>query len=70
MFNHATTRGQNVGWTRDLANELVVYRALRAIRRGEELCISYGDHLTFVDADGARTPSEDGEDVLGRIQVV
>lgn len=71
MFNHST-QDQNVGWTRDLKNELVVYRALRDIRQGEELCISYGDHLTFVDADKPQdeTLSEgSGEDMLDRIQL-
>ena len=70
MFNHSSQH-QNVGWTRDLQNQLVVYRALRDIAEGEELCISYGDRLTFVDADA---PAEDesensAEDVLGRIQL-
>lgn len=71
MFNHSR-QDQNVGWKRDLQNQLVVYRALRDIKEGEELCISYGDHLTFVDADGASTSnetSEKAEDVLGRIDI-
>jgi uncharacterized protein len=70
MFNHSTQH-QNVGWTRDLENELVIYRALRDIVKGEELCISYGDHLTVINAD---KPENDGldesaEDVLDRIQL-
>lgn len=71
MFNHST-RHQNVGWIRDVENELVIYRALRDIREGEELCISYGDHLTFVDADRSDS-SDDSEEsvesVLDRIQL-
>lgn len=70
MFNHSYA-DQNVGWTRDLKNQLVIYRALRDIPRGEELCISYGDHLTFVDADRP-DPSgqqEDETEHLGRIQL-
>ena len=67
MFNHST-HDQNVGWTRDLDRQLVVYRALRDIQQGEELCISYGDHLTFVDTDKAETPSEDGEDMLDKVE--
>ena len=50
MFNHSR-HAQNVGWTRDVERSVIVYRALRDIDAGEELCISYGDHLTFVDAD-------------------
>ncbi|KAF7188810.1 SET domain-containing protein 7 [Pseudocercospora fuligena] len=69
MFNHST-QNQNVGWKRDLDREVIVYRALNDIAKGEELCISYGDHLTFVDAE-ASTPSEPEDEVemLGRIDV-
>lgn len=72
MFNHST-HDQNVGWKRDLEREVVVYRALRDIREGDELCISYGDHLTFEDADrpetnGVSVIEEEGEH-LGRIQL-
>ena len=68
MFNHSL-RSQNVGWKRDLECETVVYSALRDIARGEELCISYGDHLTFEDADGtdAHGESEDGDNLLDKI---
>lgn len=60
-----------------------MYTALRDVQMGEELCISYGDHLTFVDADHVGQEEEDGEekedgrengrvdlesDVLGRIE--
>lgn len=69
MFNHST-ENQNVGWKRDLERQVIVYRALRDIAEGEELCISYGDHLTFVDADGPRMEEvEDAGEVLGRIEV-
>ncbi len=73
MFNHSSQR-QNVGWMRDLEREVVVYRALRDIGRDEELCISYGDHLTFEDADaslegGDGGEEESGESVLDRIQL-
>ncbi|USP76775.1 hypothetical protein yc1106_04049 [Curvularia clavata] len=50
MFNHSTQE-QNVGWIRDLGRKIIVYRALRDIPAGQELCISYGSHLTFKDAD-------------------
>lgn len=70
MFNHSSLH-QNVGWQRDVPNELVIYRALRDIAQGEELCISYGDHLTFEDADkpdlDAELETED--DVLNRIEL-
>ncbi|EME83832.1 uncharacterized protein MYCFIDRAFT_195052 [Pseudocercospora fijiensis CIRAD86] len=69
MFNHST-QNQNVGWKRDLDREVIVYRALKDIVEGEELCISYGDHLTFVDADKKmEEEAEDVVEVLGRIDV-
>lgn len=39
MFNHSTLH-QNVGWERDVARGVVVYKALRDIEVGEELCWS------------------------------
>ena len=71
MFNHST-RDQNVGWTRDLEHEMVVYRALRDIAKGEELCISYGNHLTFTDADALSSsdlPAEQPEDVFAGLEI-
>ena len=69
MFNHSS-RGQNVGWTRDVERRLVVYRALRHISAGEELCISYGDRLTFADAERDDDDDDDrAEDVLGKIEL-
>merc|ERR1712098_196490 len=50
MFNHSTLH-QNVGWDRDVKNLLVTYITLRDIKAGEELCISYGQRLTFEDKD-------------------
>jgi SET domain-containing protein len=50
MFNHSTLN-QNVGWERDLQNLLITYVTLREVKEGEELCISYGPHLTFKDTD-------------------
>jgi SET domain-containing protein len=50
MFNHSTFQ-QNVGWERDLENLLITYTTLRDIKKGEELCISYGQRLTFKDTD-------------------
>jgi hypothetical protein len=71
LFNHSTD-SQNVGWIRDVKNRLVTYITLRDIRRGEELCISYGDRLTFLDADARdlNDRQEDGEDVLASIHLV
>jgi hypothetical protein len=58
---------------------VIVYTALRDIRVGEELCISYGANLTFADADDDGGGGEDegegrgevDDDVLalGRIEV-
>ena len=70
LFNHSTLH-QNVGWTRDVENRLITYTALRNIRSGEELCISYGDRLTFVDADARilQDRLEEDEDMLAAIQI-
>ena len=70
MFNHST-QNQNVGWQRDLENELVIYRALHDIQQGEELCISYGHHLTFEDVDKANTDGdvETDANALERIEL-
>ncbi|KAK5679790.1 hypothetical protein LTS10_007738 [Elasticomyces elasticus] len=69
---HGKTQAVVFGWLRDLKNELVVYRALRDISEGEELCISYGAQLTFEDADKqdleAEAEAETTEDIL-RIQL-
>lgn len=55
MFNHASASsvGHNVGFTRDIENEIIRYTALRDIEQGEELCICYGDsaRLGFDDTD-------------------
>jgi uncharacterized protein len=37
MFNHSRVN-QNVGWERDLDNQVVRYTALCNIERGQELC--------------------------------
>ena len=51
MFNHSTV-AQNVGWKRNTETDVLVYTALRDIRAGEELCISYGSaRLWFDDVD-------------------
>ncbi|KAH8548059.1 hypothetical protein BGW37DRAFT_190492 [Umbelopsis sp. PMI_123] len=49
MFNHAGN--PNVGFIRDIPNAVIRYFTLRPIETGEELCISYGDHLWFEDTD-------------------
>jgi len=51
MFNH--NRIPNVAWERQLLSESIRYFTLRDIEEGEELCISYGPKLWFVDADGS-----------------
>ncbi|KAF2467076.1 protein methyltransferase [Lindgomyces ingoldianus] len=69
MFNHST-HDQNVGWVRDEECLIVTYQALRDILEGEELCISYGERLTFKDADSSVSPStEDEIDELNQIQL-
>lgn len=73
MFNHSSLH-QNIGWTRNLRNLTITYATLRDVKRGEELCISYGDRLTFVDADAEeRRKIEESEDEaeagLGSLEV-
>ncbi|KAF2635983.1 SET domain-containing protein [Massarina eburnea CBS 473.64] len=60
MFNHST-QDQNVVWERDTDRLVITYRTLRDIRAGEELCISYGSHLTFKDVDAPTPPSPEEE---------
>jgi SET domain-containing protein len=50
MFNHSIPN-QNVGWERDVAKQLMTYTTLRDVKAGEELCISYGQRLTFKDTE-------------------
>ena len=57
LFNHSSLQ-QNVGWSRDLTGQCIVYKALRDIRAGEELCINYGK-LWFVDADEEQRQQQD-----------
>jgi hypothetical protein len=70
MFNHSRTQ-QNVGWKRDVDRQLMIYYALRDINEGEELCISYGDRLTFDDVDNQATNGiqETAEEHLGKIEL-
>ena len=71
MFNHSRTH-QNVGWKRDIDRQLMIYYALRDIHDGEELCISYGDRLTFEDVEQQTTNGiqETAEDHLGKIELI
>lgn len=60
MFNHSTQR-QNVGWIRNTETEVIVYTALRDIKAGEELCISYGSvRLWFQDSDAKANVETNG----------
>ncbi|KAG4029639.1 hypothetical protein MFRU_015g01750 [Monilinia fructicola] len=70
MFNHSALN-QNVGWKRDVKNLLMTYTALRDIKEGEELCISYGSRLTFVDTEAeALKEVEDENEILSRIELI
>ncbi|KAM0183864.1 hypothetical protein ACHAPF_000309 [Botrytis cinerea] len=70
MFNHSTLH-QNVGWERDVQNLLITYTALRDIKKGEELCISYGSRLTFKDTEAdALNEVEDENELLSRIELI
>ncbi|KAF2266685.1 protein methyltransferase [Lojkania enalia] len=71
MFNHST-QNQNIVWERDTRLQIITYRALRDIEAGEELCISYGSHLTFVEADTsavAAVEEDDGIEQLNQIHI-
>jgi SET domain-containing protein len=69
MFNHST-QDQNVVWERDHDRLIITYRAWRDIKAGEELCISYGSHLTFKDADAPVLPPPETElEQLNQIQI-
>ncbi|KAJ1865135.1 hypothetical protein LPJ73_000089 [Coemansia sp. RSA 2703] len=47
MFNHEPFGHQNVGFTRDMSQNVIKYTALRDISAGEELCICYGPNVWF-----------------------
>ncbi|KAF2013839.1 protein methyltransferase [Aaosphaeria arxii CBS 175.79] len=70
MFNHSL-QDQNVVWERDAERLIVTYRTLHDVKAGEELCISYGSHLTFKDADAVVAPptESDGIHQLNQIQL-
>jgi SET domain-containing protein len=69
MFNHSS-QDQNVVWDRDVERSIITYRAARDILAGEELCISYGSHLTFKDADAPLySPPEEELNQLYQIQI-
>ncbi|KAI8992100.1 hypothetical protein BDF20DRAFT_848273 [Mycotypha africana] len=60
MFNHHSN--PNMGFIRDVPNQLIRYVTLRRIERDEELCISYGNHLWFEDSTAADTAKSESED--------
>ncbi|KAI9815021.1 MAG: hypothetical protein M1827_002864 [Pycnora praestabilis] len=72
MFNHSS-HDQNVGWKRNIEGGTIIYTSLRDIKMGEELCISYGSWLTFVDAEptieDARSVDGNDLDVFNRIDL-
>ncbi|CDH60753.1 histone lysine methyltransferase set7 [Lichtheimia corymbifera JMRC:FSU:9682] len=60
MFNH--DKNPNVGYFRDLDNNLIRYVTSRDIEPEEELCIFYGSNLWFEDTnddDRVSIPNED-----------
>ena len=69
MFNHSTLH-QNVGWKRNTETDVIVYTALRDIKKGEELCISYGSaRLWFPDADAGEGDSHTADGYEGDTDV-
>jgi SET domain-containing protein len=70
MFNHSVPN-QNVGWQRDVSKQLMTYTALRDIKAGEELCISYGQRLTFKDTEEkAYQDPDDWTEVMNYIDFI
>jgi SET domain-containing protein len=70
MFNHSVPN-QNVGWERDVARQSMTYTALRDIKKGEELCISYGQRLTFRDTEEpVHQDSDDWTEVMNYIDFI
>ncbi|CAM9324792.1 unnamed protein product [Ectocarpus fasciculatus] len=71
MFNHA--KNNNVGFIIDKKNLLIRYSSIRAISKGTELCINYGNHLWFEDSgnptDDCGSSSDEGEDPFGRMEL-
>jgi len=65
MFNHSTLH-QNVSWIRNTETEVIVYTALRDIKAGEEVCISYGSaRLWFEDVDAQPDSDDQGDNDTG-----
>ncbi|KAF2759639.1 protein methyltransferase [Pseudovirgaria hyperparasitica] len=67
MFNHS--HDQNVGWERNVEKQVVTYKTLRSVSAGEELCISYGSHLTFKDVSAPPEEIEEPHEMLSKIQL-
>ncbi len=72
MFNHSM-HAQNVYWERNVESRCIIYKTLRTIEAGEELCISYG-RLWFVDSDadhcdGNDDVEDEGLEALSRIEL-
>lgn len=69
LFNHASvsSAGHNVGFVRDVEEEVIRYVTLRDVQRGEELCICYGDdgRLGFANADGSQDEMRREDDFDG-----
>lgn len=53
-----------------MPKKLVIYTTLRDVKKGEELCINYGDRLTFVDADAGVESEEEEDGGLSTINLI
>jgi hypothetical protein len=67
MFNHK--RVPNVAWERSIATQSIRYFTLRDIEEGEELCISYGPKLWFVDVDGSEEDPDGDDAFLSKVDI-
>lgn len=68
IFNHSDH--QNVGFQRDLESKTIVYKPLREVLAGEELCISDASHLWFDNADGENGKAKDIEKESSLLEAV
>jgi uncharacterized protein len=67
MFNHK--RIPNVAWERSILTQSIRYFTLRDIEEGEELCISYGPKLWFIDVDGSEEDPDGDDGFLSKVDV-
>ena len=59
MYNSSKTEAErNVDWYTDTVNDIYIFKAVKDIKKGEELCIYYGD--AFWEEDFPKQQKEKG----------